>query len=365
MQLKLASSLLLATLLALLAPSTLHADGLLTMRGAYYKERSTRVVQPMLNADLDVGTDGQLLAHGLVDAITSASAASGAVGDPFTERRSEAGALYMHSLGRYRLGGGLRYSSEPDYQSTFGSLRLEADFAQRNTTVGLNIARGRDHIDNSGSQGGLSSILTGTLDTSMVSASLTQLLSPVSVVSFSYDLMYLEGFQENIYRTVPAGGMIQPERVPDRRLRQAMASTLRYYVESTNTAVIASYRYYLDDWGIRAHAPEMRTVQELLEGDVELHLNYRYYRQRRADFYEEVYDSGDMEIEPYLTADSKLGDVRTHNAGFKLACRLRRFGVGGSWGDVRVEGLFQYLKQNTHYGDAVISQLAMTFPIDY
>ena len=69
------------------------------MRGAYYKEKSTRVVQPMIDADLDVGDAGQLKGHTLVDAIASASAASGASGDAFTERRVEGGLSYMrHSI---------------------------------------------------------------------------------------------------------------------------------------------------------------------------------------------------------------------------------------------------------------------------
>jgi hypothetical protein len=223
-----------------------QADGNISMRGAYYKERSTRVMQPMLDADLEVGDDGQLLAHSLLDAITSASAASGASGDAFTEQRIEGGFLYLHQLQNFRVGGGGRYSTEPDYESTFVNLRFEAELAQRNTTLALNLARGSDNIDNSGSQGGLSSIQTGQLQTNMLSVSASQLLSPESIVSLSYDLIYLDGFQQNIYRTVVAGGMIQAERVPDARLRQALAASLRYYVDATNTTLIGAYRFYKD-----------------------------------------------------------------------------------------------------------------------
>src|SRR5512143_625612 len=76
-----------------------HADGTLMTRGVYYKEKSTRVIQPMLDGMFDVGTRGLLDAHLLVDAITSASAGSGAsMGQPFTEKRYEAGARYTQEL---------------------------------------------------------------------------------------------------------------------------------------------------------------------------------------------------------------------------------------------------------------------------
>jgi hypothetical protein len=342
-----------------------QADGSITMRGAYYKEKSTRVMQPMLDADLDVGDAGQLKGHTLVDAITSASAASGASGKAFTERRVEGGLLYMHRLRNFRLGGGGRYSTEPDYQSTFVNLRLEAELAKRNTTLALNLARGSDSLDNSGSQGGLSALQTGSLTTNMVSLSASQLLSPESIASVSYDLMQLDGFQENIYRTVVAGGMIQAERVPDSRLRHALAANVRYFLDATSTTFIGAYRFYTDDWDILSSAPELRIVQDFFDDKAELHLSYRYYRQRSSFFYKDVYDSADMNIEPYLSDDDKLGRVRSHTLGVKAATRMELLGLSGDWADVRLEALVQYLKQDTHYGNALVAELALSFPIQY
>ena len=78
---------------------TARADGSLTERDVYYKERSTRVIQPMLDGMFDAGERGLVAAHFLVDAITSASAGSGAANAvPFTERRYEIGGGYTHEL---------------------------------------------------------------------------------------------------------------------------------------------------------------------------------------------------------------------------------------------------------------------------
>jgi hypothetical protein len=145
----------------LLGPATARADGELIVRGAYYKESATRVIQPMLDARFDVAGGiearggGELAVHTLVDVITSASVASGADGEPFTENRYEGGARYLHSLGIARAGGWFRYSSEPDYRSAFGGLRAELDLAQRNTMLAAAASIGRDQLDNSGAQGGL------------------------------------------------------------------------------------------------------------------------------------------------------------------------------------------------------------------
>lgn len=365
MRMQLARITLTSLTLLALSSSQANADGTVSVRGAYYKEHSTRVVQPMVDAELEVGEHGTFAGHMLIDSITSASAASGASGTAFTESRNEAGGSYIHNFGDLRLGAGGRYSSEPDYQSRYVTLSLESDFAQRNTTIGINLARGFDSLDNSGAQGGLSSILTGELDTTMVSVAASQLLSPQSIISASYDLSYLDGFQQNIYRTVVAGGMVAAERLPDNRLRHALASTIRYHLEPTNTTLIGAYRFYIDDWGVLGHSPETRIVQELFEGDVDINLSYRFYRQSAADFYEDIYDSGDMFEEPFLSGDDKLGNVRSHTMGLKTGVYLGLFGLEGQWAEVRMDGLLQYIKQNTHYGNAFISQVALTFPVDY
>src|SRR5688500_16359414 len=79
------------------------ADGELSMRGVYYKERATRVVQPMIDGRFDVGDAGVVDGHLLVDAITSASVAAGADGAQFDERRYQAGGGYLHQLTDLRI----------------------------------------------------------------------------------------------------------------------------------------------------------------------------------------------------------------------------------------------------------------------
>jgi hypothetical protein len=351
-------------LLVLLAPQPARADGDVTVRGAYYKERATRVAQPMIDARFEVGEDGELLAHTLVDSISSASVAAGAAGEPFDESRYELGASYRHRLGRWRVGGGARGSTEPDYKSAFAHLRGELELADRTTTIGLGLAGGRDSISNAGARSPVTVPIEGVLYTAMATLALGQVLTPTLVGQLTYDAMRLDGFQENPYRTVVAGGMLEPERVPEIRLRQAMLAAVRGFVPASRTTLVASYRVYTDDWGILGHTPELRVIQQLLT-DLELHLRYRLHHQGAADFYQEIYDSADPAVEPFLTDDVKLSRLTTHTFGIKLDLALARIGARGQLGRTRAGALFEYITQTTYFGNAISAQLAVTVPFAY
>jgi Protein of unknown function (DUF3570) len=354
------------SILALAAERRADADGEVTLRGAYYKERSTRVAQPMLDARFDVGESGELAGHVLLDSISSASVAAGAAGQAFDENRYEVGASYVHELGRLRLGGGTRLSSEPDYKSGLLHLRGEIDLADRNTTVALNLAGGRDTVSNEGAQTEMpQSRIEGVLYTSLASLSVSQVLAPVLVGQLTYDVAHLDGFQENPYRAVSAGGNFEPERVPETRTRHAAQAALRGFVPVTRSTLIGSYRLYADDWGVIGHTPEARVIQEVTPG-FDIHLRYRLHHQNAADFYKPIYMSADPEMEPYLTDDVKLDRLTTHSFGGKLEVELSLIGFrGGPLARARAQASFEYIDQSTYYGNAVAAQFAFSVPFDY
>jgi len=354
--------ILIAATLASAGPA--RADGELSVRGAYYKERSTRVEQPMMDARFDVGEQGELRAHMLVDSISSASVAAGAAGTPFDEKRYEGGASYLHTLDIFRFGGGARASSEPDYKSAIASLRGEVALAQRNTILGLNLAGGRDTLSNEGAQSDIVDPIEGRLWTALGSLSVSQVLTPVLVAQGTYDLVYLSGFQENPYRSVSAGGTLEPERVPATRLRHAVQGGLRTFLPMTRTTLAGSYRFYVDDWGVIGNTPEVRVIQEIVP-DLDAHLRYRLHHQTAADFYETTYPTADPAVEPYLTDDAKLSELTTQTIGLKLDVLASLVGIHGQLGQARAEAMFEYIIQSTYFGNAVAAQIAVTFPFRY
>jgi len=341
-----------------------RADGTLSLRGAWYKEKATRVIQPMLDATFEVGEDGEAAAHALIDAITSASSAAGALGEPFDERRWEVGGGYRHTFERLRLGGAARLSYEPDYTSIFVLGNAELILADQTTTIGLGGGIGHDTVGKSGPTAPNMRPTIGTLTTALGTLSVTQVMTQNRVAGVTYDLIYLDGFQENPYRTAITSEGLVLERHPDTRLRHAIAGTVRQFVPATTTTVFATYRFYADDWGLAAHTPELRLIQEAGDG-VDVTLRYRFHWQREADFYLPSYPSNDMDEFPYITDDIKLSGFTTHTIGAKFGVLGRVLGFTGRLEEARGELLLEYTDQNNRFGNAVQAHAALSMPFEY
>lgn len=363
-----------------------RADGTLDARGVYYKERSTRVMQPMLDGMFDAGERGLVNAHFLVDAITSASAGSGAANaQPFTERRYEGGFAYTHELDgpksirwidKLRVGGDTKYSTESDYTSFYLGGRVEADVAQKDATIALGGGLSSDTVTNAGAQSPMGGPLIQCDVMSPATAtecnltsysgfvSVSQVLTKNALVAVSYDLSYLDGYQANPYRTVITAGGLVPEVHPNQRLRQAWAASAKYYVQDTHTTLIGAYRYYHDDWHIRAHTPELRIIQEV--GSLaDASVRYRYYHQSASYFFEERYPMLDMNSVNYVTDDPKMSAYSGHTMEAKLGVLGEEFGLSGSWAGARFEGVLEYIIQHNRFGDAVVAHVALTLPFSY
>jgi len=373
MRLQLAAAAAIAGVLAL-APAA-RADGSLTARGVYYKERSTRVMQPMLDAMFDAGSHGVVTGHFLVDAITSASASSGAAdAKPFSERRYEGGLGYSHVLDALTLGGEAKLSTESDYRSVYLAGRGQLELNQKNTVVGLGGGLSLDQVSAASTQG--PGMITLRCDADHLTekdcgltvysgyGSLSQLLSPDAVLGISVDVSTLRGFQANPYREAIVGESFVPERHPTKRTREAFAASLRYYLAASRTTLIGAYRYYRDDWKVHAHTPELRVVQELGLA-IDASLRYRYYTQDGAYFFRDRYPADDDAMTQFVTDDVKLSSFTSHIFEAKAGVLGERFGLDGRWAAARLEAIFEYAKQNNRFGNAVIAHVALTIPFTY
>lgn len=353
---------------------TAAADGSLSMRGVYYKERATRVIQPMLDGQFDAGENGLVTAHLLVDAITSASASSGAENaTAFTENRVEGGAGYTHQFHDYKLSGEAKYSTESDYRSIFVGVRGEVELAQKNTVLGLGGGYAADQISAASDQGGLampsimcSATVSATecsLDTLIGFASASQILSKNLVVGVTLDVARLDGYQANPYRTAITDMGESAERHPTLRTREAAAVLVRYFIPASQTTLIGSYRYYRDTWKVHAHTPEVRIVQQVGYA-ADASLRYRYHWQDGAFFYRDRYATSEG-VDGYITDDVKLDSFTGHTVEAKLGILGEAFGMKQRWSGARFEGILSYILQHPRFGNAITAQLALTVPFDY
>jgi hypothetical protein len=328
-----------AALACLSSISTLQADepsgysGSVGLRGNYYWERSTRVVAPTANASLVTPSGVRFDATYLVDAITSASLATGVRSDvSFTEVRNDvsAGAGYEIDFGSAQLDLSLqgRFSKEPDYLSRGLGLSGAWSINERTTTLRLNgyflhdevskidrMAPAEDPTDLMATK----AVPIGTFDALSLGLALDQVLSPTTIATIGYDAALLEGFQANAYRNVKfADGGGGAENHPETRIRNAYYVWLGQYVMATHSALRVGYRLYRDSWSILAHAPELRFHQEF-GPYVELRLRYRYYTQTPAYFFRE---KGNLRADRYITDDPKMSRFHNQTIGTKLRVAL-------------------------------------------
>jgi hypothetical protein len=384
------------------------ADDYVSVRGAYYREASTRVIQPMVEVVRESPSGIDIGAHFLIDAITSASAAAGTtIDNVFTEIRDEAGIRVRKRWARSDATLSYKYSSESDYWAhglgaSFGT-RLWEDTAALRLSLGASF----DTLTNNGTNatGGTISCGPGvtatfcSLKAWFAGLSYSQILSPVAIAQISYEAAYLDGFQGNIYRTVPSFNN-QPEYLPPQRLRNAISPRIAYYVPATSTGFQLNYRLYFDfypgdypfdqatksdPWLLVAHTVEARVYQQLTD-TLEVRLLFRYYRQNHANFWcappnrpttlpaTEFCAMGTNPPSGYLTgpdgakyytADPKLGEVDTQYPEIQFVWQAEAFRdipflQWFSAGSFMIS--YGYYFQNTSFGNAHLLQTGYRLP---
>jgi hypothetical protein len=365
----------------------------LTIRGNYYRDRNTRVIQPEATLTKTIPTGTALSAHYLLDAITSASIAAGVLRDqPFTELRNEVGVAAAQQVGAGRIGAAYSYSTESDYWAHLASLNGSVDLFRKNTTLGLSLAYGHDAVGQR--MGPTSFQIVGHLDAVHLIAGYTQVLSRIALLNLEYDASVLgfgtrdNGFQSNPYRVVNLGGSASHEKLPFQRVRMSAAASL-HLIAPTGARLVPyvafrpSYRFYWDDWGVVSHTPELRTYLPI--GPVEVRLTGRWYTQRAASFWSSGADgvplypgnagkgcggclSSSSRGQEFLTSDPKLSRFNTWYLEGRLLIQLHGLRPLSRWlSEGLVELSYGHLFNDAYahiaYGDADLATLSFTFPL--
>ena len=349
--------------------------GSASLRGNYYFERSTRVVAPSAALMLATPSGVRVEATYLLDAITSASQATGVQSDVgFTEVRHDAsgGIGYEVDLGKHQLDLSLRgrVSREPDYHSQGAGFAGSFSTNERNTVFRLNGYFLRDNVykvdrmapaDDPTELMSTAALHVGDLSAFSLGVAWDQVLSPTWTLTLGFDGAYLNGYQSNPYRVAAyADGGGSPENHPDLRLRGAYYAWLAHYFMRTKSALRLGYRFYYDDWGIRAHTPEVRVHQEL-GPFVEVRLRYRYYTQTSSAFWRE---GGNLRRDTYITADPKMSPFHDQTVGCKLrvAMDFLSFTKLDIFHQAVLDFGVEYVFNTNRYGDGLIGQGGFLWP---
>ncbi len=365
----------------LFAPPSLRADeasgtytGTISLRGNYYWERSTRVLAPATVMSLETPSGVRAEAGYLIDAITSASQATGIMVDrEFTETRHDAtaGIGYEFDFGKSQLDLSARgrFSREPDYLSLGAGFGAALSMNQRMSVISLNGYFVHDDVGSvvrMAAAAGESRVIAkrrehrGNLDVGSLGIAWDQVLNATTTMTLGVDVALLEGFQANPYRVVAYQQLgVGPENHPERRLRQGYYTWFSHYLKKTHSALRLGYRLYRDSWDILAHVPEVRLHQELGE-HAEVRLRYRYYTQSAAYFQRsEGYSKNDR----YITNDPKMTAFRDQTLGVRLRLDLGflAFTPLDFFHTAVLDFGVEYIFNTNRYGNGLVGQGGMSW----
>jgi hypothetical protein len=253
-------------------------------------------------------------------------------------------------FGAWTASYGLNFSTEYDYLSLGGSLHVQRDFNQHNTTLAFGAGYAQDTIE---PVGGLPEPLTvlqprqsggegdgegdddgedregrGTSDTKSVAdvlVGLTQVLDRHSLARVNLVFSQSSGYLNDPYKIVSVVGTDgEPLRYvresrPDSRTKTGLFT--EYLRDFSGDTFKLGYRFLTDDWGIASHTVE--TSYRLRVGSRSyIEPQLRYYLQSAADFYRIALFDGEEQTVQNVSADYRLGDMSAWTAGVQLGHKL-------------------------------------------
>ncbi len=227
-------------------------------------------------------------------------------------KRNEAGAFdWTATYQNGPLSGSMRngFHAEENYQSWNSGLGTEYSMAEDNTVLSASVNEVIDWFD----KYELSGRHVGHTSRNAINGNVgvTQLLSPTTIAHLDYGLTTQTGQLSNGWNIVPlSNGTIVQETLPDVRFRNAFVGRIAQYLPF-EAAVRGSYRFYVDDWGIRGHTIEV-DLQKRLASFSRIRLSYRFHAQSSARFFT---TKSSQAATGYRTADSDLDELTAHTIG--------------------------------------------------
>jgi hypothetical protein len=262
-----------------------------------------------------------MVSNASIDVVTTAS--------PYKETRNEYNLGVDYVVRDATISVTTSNSKEPDYIAAATSIDVAQEVFGGMTTLSLGYTRGNDKV-------GRKDI--GFFDNAThwrYRFGVTQILSPTWLASANMEAVSDDGFLGSPYRVARIFGATVPESNP--RTRNSRAVKFRSISEVTaGNAVRAEYRYFWDNWGIKAHTTELgysRTFGELWLVD----WWGRYYTQKRALFYS---DNATVET-TYLSRNRQLGTFKNMGLGAKMSYTAKR--VPGSY-EIRLNAVYEFVR---------------------
>lgn len=238
------------------------------------------------------------------------------------------------------------YSGENDYRAINAAVEGQHETPDRLNTFSGGVGFSSDTLDptDGGSARFPTRIRHAEREALTAFAGYARVLNADSVVQTSVSYAEHMGFLSDPYKQafiVDTGPV--PDSRPDRRSQWTWLTRLRRFFSRTDGALHADYRYYRDDWDLRAHTLELAWHQNLVAG-WRLVPSVRGYSQTASYFYAPfsltAYPDGlassDYRQSPYGAYSYALG-VNGEVAGWGLALRYQVYDSDANYALQNVE----------------------------
>ena len=243
-----------------------------------------------------------MVSNASIDVVTTAS--------PYHEKRDEVdlGLDYVDRDAQVTVG--LTNSSEPDYKASTASVDIAQEVFGGMTTVNLGFTRGSDKVGKHGEP-----TFSDYAKHWQYRLGMTQILTPRWLMSANVEAISDDGYLASPYRMAIVFGAAVHENVP--RTRSSRALKLRAVGAlgegPTRSAVRGEYRYFWDNWAIKAHTLEAgysRYFGDQWQADA----YGRFYTQSHALFYS---DNAPAET-TYVSRNRQLSSFNSVTLGAKV-----------------------------------------------
>jgi hypothetical protein len=285
-----------------------------------------------------IGSSLSVQGNYYVDTISSASIDVVTSASPYDDERKEKSLALDYLRNKTLMSLSYTKSDESDYNARTLSLSVSHDLFGDLTSVSMGYAVGEDEIGNN-----TDPAFKETADRKNFRVGLTQILTKNSLLGLNWETITDQGYLNNPYRSVryrtDQGTSTQAELYPNTRTSNALAVRLRYFLPY-RAALGGEYRRFRDTWGISAINYELSYTHPLMDSWV-FDIKYRYYEQKGADFYSDLFPYADATN--FRARDKELSTYSSTTLGFGVSYEF----VSGGWGFIDRGSLnlsYDYLK---------------------
>lgn len=188
-------------------------------------------------------------------------------------------------------GGGLSYSGEFDYTSIGANLHGSKKTANK---MGELTVKGQVYLDQvrliypielrDGNSPDPLKRGTDSRNSYSLSTSWSQIINQRFQLAFLLDLVQQKGYLSLPFNRVYfTNGTVHVERLPDSRFKVPLGFRANYFA-GDRLVLRSYYRYYFDNWGLRAHTASLETSVKI-NPFFSVSPFYRYYQQTGIDYF--------------------------------------------------------------------------------